>query len=116
MIQLLKLKQKKIMLLESTKIEPINSLIWFGEENSSTCITTIISPGCKHCQKIIKELCILVEKGDKFRWNVVIGMTKNQDSKEIEVWIQEHFRDKQLFLQSLKIWSNNNDKSLYSVP
>jgi len=117
MIQLLKLKRKKeIMLLESTKIEPINSPIWFGEENSSTCITTIISPGCKHCQKIIKELCLLVEKGDKFRWNVVLGKTKNQDSEEIEVWIQEYFRDKQLFLQNLKIWSNNNDKSLYSVP
>ena len=117
MIQLLKLKRKKeIMLLESTKIEPINSPIWFGEENSSTCITTIISPGCKHCQKIIKELCLLVEKGDKFRWNVVLGKTKNQDSEEIEVWIQEYFRDKQLFLQNLQIWSNNNDKSLYSVP
>lgn len=115
-IQLLKLKRKtKIILLESSQIEPIITPMWFGKENSSVNITTIISPSCKHCRKVVFELLLLIEKGVQFRWNVVLGKMTRHDSEKIKIWVQKYISDKNKFSQDLYLWSNVQIQSLQCV-
>ncbi|MGN0514824.1 MAG: vitamin K epoxide reductase family protein, partial [Lachnospiraceae bacterium] len=115
-IQLLKLKRKtEIILLESSQIEPIITPMWFGKENSSLNITTIISPSCKHCRKVVFELLLLIEKGVKFRWNVVLGKMMSHDSEKIKIWVQKYISDKNKFSHDLYLWSNEQIQSLQCV-
>lgn len=112
-IQLLKLKRKtEVILLESFQIEPIITPMWFGDENSSINITTIISPSCKHCRKVSFEIFLLIKKGVKFRWNIVLGKRNSHDSEEIAIWVQEYISDKILFFEKLHLWSNMQIQSL----
>ena len=107
-MQLLKLKRKKeIILLESSLIEPILTPIWFGMEKAPINITTIISPGCIHCRKVVSELLTLIDKGVKFRWNIVLGKVLNEDAGEIEAWVHSYISNKKKFFQNLRLWSKN---------
>lgn len=118
-IQLLTLKRKKeIVLLESSHITPIITPIWFGKEKASINITTIISPSCNHCRKVVFDFFSLIEKGVEFQWSIVLGKTMNEDSKKIEIWVQEYMADKNKFLQNLYLWSRGNRlvQSLNSIP
>lgn len=113
-IQLLKLKrEKRIILLESSPIELIKSPMWFGKEKASINITTIISPSCQHCRKVVFELLTLIEKGIDFRWNIMLGKIMNEDSQKIEMWVQEYISDKNKFLKSLHLWSNERTRCLH---
>ena len=115
-IQLLKLKRKQeIILLESSQIEIATTPMWFGKEDSSIIITTIISPSCKHCRKVVSELLLLIEKEVQFRWNVVLGKTISQDSEKIKIWVQEYISDKDFFLEALHLWSNEQIQDLQCV-
>ncbi|WP_297260745.1 vitamin K epoxide reductase family protein [uncultured Prevotella sp.] len=115
-IQLLKLKRKpEIILLESSQIEIATTPMWFGKEDSSIIITTIISPSCKHCRKVVSELLLLIEKEVQFRWNVVLGKTISQDSEKIKIWVQEYISDKDFFLEALHLWSNEQIQDLQCV-
>ena len=50
-VQLLKLKRNRdIILLKSSQVDFMRTTMWFGKEDSSINITTIISPSCKHCR------------------------------------------------------------------
>lgn len=112
-IQLLKLKRKpEILTVESTKIGSVITPIWLGNDNSSINITTIISPSCKHCRKVIFELLLLIEKGVDFRWNTVLGKMHNQDSDKIRIWVQEYISNKDIFLHDLYLWSNGQIQNL----
>lgn len=112
-IQLLKLKRKtEVILLESASVGQVKTLMWFGDENSAINITTIISPSCRHCQNVLVDILSLIEKGIKFRWNIVLGRNKIQDAEEIDMWVQEYFSDKNLFYKKLRLWSNNQIRSL----
>ena len=112
-IQLLKLKRKtEIILLESSQIEPIITPMWFGEENSSVNITTIISPSCKHCRRVVSELLLLLRKGVCFRWNVLLGKKSINDSELIKIWVQRYLSDKNQLLEDLQLWSNEKIQDL----
>ena len=80
-ISLLKLKRKKeVFLIESSITKPISSPIGFGNEKSTSNITTILSPSCSHCKKVVSEFIALRQKGLDFRWNIILGqLLKIQD-------------------------------------
>lgn len=87
-INLLKLKRKKeIALIESTLIRPMSSPIGFGNESSISNVTTILSPSCNHCRKVMSEFIALRKKGLDFRWNIILGQTTPADADIIEEWI-----------------------------
>lgn len=111
--QLLKLKRKKeIILLESSEVETIHSPIFFGEEDHHINISTIISPSCNHCRKVVFDLCLLIERGIKFRWNIILGKMKEEDAEKIAIWVDSYLYDKNTFIKYLRIWSSRNIDSL----
>lgn len=112
-IQLLKLKrQKEVMLLESSHVTPILTPMWLGKEQSPIVVTTIISPGCKHCRNVVLELLSLIDKGIQFRWNLILGKIMEADSKKIEIWVDKYMADKNRFLYDLRLWSNEKIQNM----
>lgn len=109
-IELLSLKRKNtIFLLESQEYENCSSPIYLGDEDSSAIITTIISPSCKHCKKIVKELIQLLNTNIQFRWNIIWGSVNISDEKRICSWIALFMRNKVLFIEELSKWSDGKD-------
>lgn len=101
-IDLLKLKRKKeIVLIESTPATPVSSPIAFGDETSTSNVTTILSPSCNHCRKVVSEVIALRQKGLDFRWNIILGQTTQADADIIENWIHRFLTDKERFLEDL---------------
>lgn len=115
-IKFLKLKRKKdIILSESDPTPGIDSQIWLGDEVSPTILSTIISPGCKHCRKVVSELITLYKKGIKFRWNIILGQTQQTDSELIDLWIQHFLTDRNMLIEYLTLWSDDIlNKKLYN--
>lgn len=106
-INLLKLKRKKeVFLMESTLTKPISSHIGFGDENSTPNITTILSPSCNHCKKVVSDFLALRQKGLDFRWNIILGQTTQADADIIEEWIHRFLTDRDKFFEDLILWSN----------
>ncbi|WP_285826865.1 vitamin K epoxide reductase family protein [Bacteroides acidifaciens] len=106
-INLLKLKRKKeIVLIESTLTKPMNSPIGFGNETSTSNVTTIISPSCNQCRKVMSEFIALRQKGLDFKWNIILGQTTPADGDIIEEWINRFLTDKKKFFDDLILWSN----------
>lgn len=113
-IDLLKLKRKDVILQsESTPINTIKTPISFGEKNSASVVTTLISPNCSHCRKIVFEFMKLQKKGIKFKWNIILGQTSPKDSEMIDNWIRRYYADKDKFFEDLYRWSNG---SIVSIP
>ncbi len=112
-IQLLKLKRKnEVILLESSHVNLNLTPMWLGKEQSSINITTIISPSCKHCRKMVLELLSLIDKGVEFRWNIILGRIMETDSKKIEIWANKYIADKNRFIYDLHLWSNEKIQNL----
>lgn len=111
MIDLLKLKRKKeVMLSESTLVSPLSSHLWFGEKTSPVNVTTIISPKCSHCRKTVSEFVALKQRGLKFRWNIILGQSTRKDADIIDSWIHQFMTDKKKFFDDLILWSNGTVK------
>lgn len=109
-IELLSLKRKNtIFVLESQEYRNSSSPIYLGTEDSSIIVTTIISPSCKHCKKIAKELIQLLNTNIQFRWNIIWGSVNISDEKRICSWIALFMRNKVLFIKELSKWSNGKD-------
>ncbi len=116
-ISLLKLKRKKeVFLIESSITKPISSPIGFGNEKSTSNITTILSPSCSHCKKVVSEFIALRQKGLDFRWNIILGQTTQADADIIEEWIHRFLTDKDKFLEDLILWSNGKAQISASIP
>lgn len=116
-IQLLKLKRKnEVILLESSHVNLNLTPMWLGKEQSPINITTIISPSCKHCRKVVLELLSLIDKGIEFRWNIILGKIMEADSEKIEIWIKKYIADKNRFLYDLHLWSNGKIQNLFYSP
>lgn len=112
-IDLLKLKRKKeILLLESTIVKSVSSPIQFGDDNSTICLTTILSPSCKHCRKLVSECIALRQKGLNFKWRIILGQTKQEDSEIIENWIQSFLANKEKFYEYLIHWSRGETEKM----
>ena len=112
-VQLLKLKRNRdIILLKSSQVDFMRTTMWFGKEDSSINITTIISPSCKHCRQVVFTLLSILEKGIEFRWNIMLGERTDQDLEKIQQWILEYVSDKDKFSQDLKLWSNERIQNL----
>lgn len=112
-IGLLTLKRKNtIFMLESHESGNINSPIYLGIEDSNVIVTTIISPSCKHCKKIAKELIPLLNTNIQFRWNIIWGSVNMSDEKRICSWIALFMQNKGLFIKELSKWSNGKDSIL----
>ncbi len=108
-LDLLKLKRKKAILhSESIPANPTKTPIGFGEKDSSTVVTTLISPNCSHCRKMVSEFLKLQNKGVRFRWNIILGQTTPMDSDIIDIWIQQYYADKDKFFEYLHFWSNDS--------
>lgn len=108
-LDLLKLKRKKAVLQsESIPTNPTKTPIGFGEEDSSTVVTTLISPNCSHCRKMVSEFLKLQKKGVRFKWNIILGQTTPRDSDIIDIWIQQYYADKNKFFEYLHFWSNDS--------
>lgn len=106
-ITLHKLKRKKeVILIESAPAKPIISHIGFGDEKSTPNITTILSPSCNHCRKVVSDFIALRQKGLDFRWNIILGQTTKADADIIEDWIHRFLTDKDNFFEDLILWSN----------
>lgn len=106
-INLLKLKRKKdVILIESSITKPISSHIGFGNEKSTSNVTTILSPSCNHCRKVVSDFLALRQKGLDFRWNIILGQTTQADADIIEEWIHRFLTDKDKFFEDLILWSN----------
>lgn len=105
-INLLKLKRKKeILFIESTLVKPTYSPFVLGSETSPTKITTILSPSCKHCKKLVSECIALQQKGLNFRWEIILGQSTKNDGYIIENWIHQFLSDKDRFFEIFIIWS-----------
>ena len=112
---LLRLKRREeIISLESTPIKTIESPIWFGDKNSPIRVTTVISPGCNHCRKVVAEFIPLLKTGLRFRWDIVLGATSKKDSQVIDRWIQEYLSDKNGFFRELSVWGGGKIPNLPS--
>ncbi len=115
-IENLKLKRNKdVLLIESSYLEQVKTPLSLGTDTSSINISTIISPSCPHCRKIVFELLSLIERGIEFQWNIILGKISSQDSKEIEIWINEYFSDKNKFIHDLRLWSNGKIQNLSTI-
>lgn len=113
-IENLKLKRNKdIFLLESSYAEQIKATMKLGRDTAKINVTTIISPSCKHCRKVVSELLSLAERDIKFQWNIVLGKTTEMDSEIIKIWIQSYLSDKDKFIHELHLWSIGKTQSLY---
>lgn len=113
-IENLKLKRNKdIFLIESSYAEQIKATMKLGRDTANINVTTIISPSCKHCRKVVSELLSLAERDIKFQWNIVLGKTTEMDSEIIKIWIQSYLSDKDKFIHELHLWSIGKTHSLY---
>ncbi len=109
-LDLLKLKRKKAILQsESIPANPTKTPIGFGDKDSSTVITTLISPNCSHCRKMVSQFLKLQKKGVRFKWNIILGQTTPMDSDIIDIWIQQYYADKDRFFEYLHFWSNDTE-------
>lgn len=113
-IENLKLKRNKdIFLIQSSYAEQIKATMKLGRDTANINVTTIISPSCKHCRKVVSELLSLAERDIKFQWNIVLGKTTEMDSEIIKIWIQSYLSDKDKFIHELHLWSIGKTHSLY---
>lgn len=116
-LDLLKLKRKKAILQsESIPTNPTRTPIWFGEKDSTSVVTTLISPNCSHCRKIVSVFIKLLKKDMKFKWNIILGQATPMDSKIIDIWLQRYFTDKDKFFDDLCLWSNGSAHITSSIP
>ena len=105
---LLKLKRRKdILMTESRLVGTVLSPMWLGCEHAGVNITTIISPGCKHCRQLVGEVLSLLDKTDSFRWNIVLGAVGESDTAAIERWLSRYSEDKSGFMADLRRWSKS---------
>lgn len=110
-IRMLKVIRKpKTLISESTPIDPIISPVVLGEDNSLTKLTTVISPSCKHCRKTVKEVIALIERGSIFRWELILGQSREKDKDIIESWLTKYYLNKESFYQELALWSKGDDR------
>ncbi len=115
-IQILKLKRKReVLLLESSPTNDISSPIWLGKEISPISITTILSPSCRHCRKLVQIFLSLIDKGIEFRWNIILGKATLSDSDKINLWIQKYYWNKDEFINDLTLWSTGAIRTLTDV-
>jgi uncharacterized membrane protein len=116
-IDLLKLKRKDAILQsESTPIKTTKTPISFGEKDSASVVTTLISPNCSHCRKMVYEFLKLQKKGVKFKWNIILGQTSPNDSEIIDNWILRYYSDKDKFFEELYRWSNKTIAQISHPP
>ena len=102
---LLKLKRRNdIMMTESRLVGPVLSPMWLGCEHADVNITTVISPGCKHCRQLVGEVLSILDKTDLIRWNIVLGAVKESDTAAIERWLSRYSEDKTGFMSDLSRW------------
>lgn len=102
-LQFLKIKRKKsIYQIENREITLKNETVWFGNEESINVITTVISPSCRYCHNMIKELIEMLDMDYNFRWNIVLGEVHPTDSFIIKEWITSYLKNKEIFLNKLK--------------
>lgn len=112
-IENLKLKRsKEVLLMKSSSAEHVTAPISLGVETSRINLTTIISPSCTHCRKIVSYLFSLTEQNIEFRWNIILGQTAINDSEKIKIWIQSYIYDKNKFIQDLHLWGNGRIQNL----
>lgn len=112
-IENLKLKRSKdVLLMKSSSAGHVKAPISLGVETSRINVTTIISPSCRHCRKIVSELLSLTEQKIEFRWNIILGTTAINDPEKIKIWIQSYIYDKNKFIQDLYLWSSGRIRNL----
>lgn len=112
-IENLKLKRNKdVLLMKSSWVVHVKAPIILGTKTSQINVTTIISPSCRHCRKIVSELFSLIEQEMDFQWNIILGKTAINDSENIKKWIQGYIYDKNKFIQDLYFWSCGRSRNL----
>lgn len=74
-----------------------------GDGNNS--VTAIISPGCDHCRKFMRELLELQKKDINFSCEIILGISGSNDVNDIKAWVQTYIANKDDFRMQLEKWS-----------
>lgn len=107
------------MLFKNAKVldQADSSYISLGNTEASIVITTWISPFCKHCSEVVRDMLKLYyQHKTKVEWRIYIPehVSYKWGEKPIQrTFIQWYKKDKQKFLESLKCWFI--DKKLLSI-
>lgn len=116
-IENLKIKRcEDVFLMKSTSVGQIKAPISLGTKTSNISVTTIISPSCKHCRRVVSIMLSLIERKLEFRWDIILGETAVNDSERIKTWIQSFVSDEHKFIKDLYLWSNGGLQNLSFEP
>lgn len=108
-INYLKLKRKETTILsESRPVGSFYSPIAYGDKSQITHVTTIISPNCRYCQRLVSVITALYMRGLNFRWDIIIGQTTHNDQNDVDNWIECYYTDKKVFFENLTQWCNKS--------
>ena len=86
----------------------------FGNENAKILVDTIVSLDCRHCKRMVNEMCALLERvPDAICWRVYIdGINVDSDNsiannRQLYV-VSQYLNDRSLALRCLKEWDFSN--------
>lgn len=107
-------RRKEVLLAESRPVNNTVSPIYFGDRSAKVRITTILSPQCGHCRKVVALLAGLMKKGLKFRWEIILGNVAKDNSVIVERWTESFLADKDIFFENLILCGDRASKQ--SIP
>lgn len=90
---------------------PNIEILEFGNKHADVVITTFISLHCRHCQKVVSEIILLIEKfPNRFLWRFTIQAINNKGMSDKEFAL---LNARQLHL--LELYRNNKKRCLESM-
>ena len=105
-------RNKNTIQAESVPCPPLRNTLNITDYESNTRITTIVSPNCIHCKKMITQLFKIHDLGIRFKWDIILGTTSEKDSLIIKSWINLYYKNKEDFSKFLRSWADNIYESI----
>lgn len=107
-------RRKEVLLAESRPVNNTVSPIYFGDRNAKVRITTILSPQCGHCRKVVSMLGGMMKMGLQFRLEIILGYVAKDNSGIVERWTESFLTDKDTFFENLILCGDRASKQ--SIP
>ncbi|MGL5318186.1 MAG: vitamin K epoxide reductase family protein [Bacteroidales bacterium] len=116
---LLSLKRKKYVIVNESQeliCKENDKVLSLGIETAEDVVTTIISPSCKKCKEMVKEIFELLDSNIvSFKWEIVLGESSRGDASKNKDWIRCYISNQELFFNYIRSWSNSRGEYQYYI-
>ncbi|MGL5937154.1 MAG: vitamin K epoxide reductase family protein [Phocaeicola sp.] len=87
-----------------------HAYLQLGDKNATVTVTLWLTPFCKYCEEVVKELCSLKEKKKRsIQWHIYLGTTSKGEVNHVKLcFIEAYLNNPDHFIDILKEWYINH--------